>query len=396
MSLIQTGRPPYLFHDAVEPVTDPLDKLVAAGVRAIAGIEATDLDVVFIDPRVSPITRARRKGKWWGVREALRQYRGLRIASFAELFEARTGTPLELGRGRTREAVRTTDFAELLANIVQVIVLVYRVRPVRGQWSIAAPGRAHSFRDIQLVALGGYPDVPIVAEGADIPEAPLTAEQAVTAKVAKHIWLMPVTLELLKANNMLGLQQMLAGITDAFDRTEARSVWDLFVNNGPSPDGDWFSVAHGNTSAAPLSAAAVNTMMTGILTRPRLGTTEMPALPITPGTFWLVCSLEQWEVACGINQALGDSLFHRFGERDEFILASPFLPSGMWGLYVDARIWPSIQVLYLDGVEEPQVSLADTKEAGQLFSHDRLVYRIGSTYGPAIVEWRAAARSTGA
>jgi hypothetical protein len=89
---------------------------------------------------------------------------------------------------------------------------------------------------------------------------------------------------------------------------------------------------------------------------------------------------------------MSEPLFHLFGEFNEYVIVNPLLEGTAWGVHRRATDVPSIESAFLDGQEEPELSLADDPKAGMLFSEDRVVYKIKHAYGAGVVDHRGAVK----
>jgi hypothetical protein len=76
-------------------------------------------------------------------------------------------------------------------------------------------------------------------------------------------------------------------------------------------------------------------------------------------------------------------------------LVNPILTGTAWGVHRQSEDVESIRVDFMDAQEEPELLLSGEKTAGQLFTHERYVYRLRHWYGVGLVDWRGAVKSTG-
>jgi hypothetical protein len=101
-----------------------------------------------------------------------------------------------------------------------------------------------------------------------------------------------------------------------------------------------------------------------------------------------------WDEAMKLNQTTGSALYHLFGDHNEYITVNPLLSDGNdWGVHRPSSEIESIRATFLMGREEPEIMLADIRNAGQMFLADKLAYKLRHEFGVAVTEYRGAVKA---
>jgi hypothetical protein len=233
----------------------------------------------------------------------------------------------------------------------------------------------------------------IDAEGGEYAELLTNQEQATTYTIAKRGALQVVTIEVVKNDNVGVISRMVENLGRAARRAYAELIWSLWTSNANSSDGTaWFSATHANTGTLALDVAGVGAAVKQLLEQHPLGSTARIGAPFQPDRLYFVCSSAAWDAACEVNQTVSEATYHLFGALNENVIVNPLLEGTAWGVHRRASDVPSIESAFLDGSEEPELSLADDPKAGQLFSEDRVVYKIKHAYGAGVVDHRGATK----
>jgi hypothetical protein len=298
--------------------------------------------------------------------------------------------------GRTREAATTATFVQALGNALHTALVSAYAQAEYYEWTLTRTTRATDFRPRKAVTIASAPSgLPVVVKGAAYTELLVNQEQATSYTISKHGALQVVTVEAIKNDNVGVVSRMVEELGRAARRAYAELIWSLWTGNASSSDASpWFSASHGNTGTLALDPTSVISAVKQLLEQHPHGSTERIGVPFQPGRLYLVCSSAAWDAACHVNQTqtVNAAAHHVFGSQNENVIVNPLLEGTAWGVHRRATDVPSIESAFLDGQEEPELSLADDPRAGALFSEDRLRYKVKHTFGACVVDHRGAVK----
>ena len=305
-----------------------------------------------------------------------------RRLTLRELYEALEGHDLY---PRVGEATTTDLYGDLLGPPMHRRLLQNYASEDYGERSLAATETASDFRQHKLVQLGKAANVPIVAENAAYVEGALLAQRGVPTKVAKRGRIAPsVTIEMVANDDVRAIAMMVAEEGVALRKTLAQKIIDLWISNPTLEDAvPWFAASRGNLGAAPLAEAGVVATLNMLRVLVPFGGTTPQGLPKDRVCLFVPAALQL--VAHGVNNALGSPLHHFFGPAGERIIVSDLLTSPTdWGCHLLAPAYASISVSFLDGKEEPEFAVSDTRNAGQLLLTDKIEYKSRHIYDAVV------------
>lgn len=242
------------------------------------------------------------------------------------------------------------------------------------------------FRTNERTRFGGYGDIPIVAEeGAYLP---LTSpgDEVASYAVAKRGGMESFSLESIKNDDVGAIRRIPIKLGRAMKRTLAKFVFDFIRTNPPIYDGvALFHASHSNLFTAALSAAEVATHRLAMLKQVEAGSNDRLGV----GPRHLLVSMDNQEAAV--------NLFNRSTNLDKtFIQANVLNIIPVW-YWTDANDWatvanprdvPTIEIGFLDGIEEPTLIAQDSPNHGSLFSNDMVTWKIKHTYGGNVLDFR--------
>jgi hypothetical protein len=397
-------KPESNWRDFVDPTWAPPAESLIAGVLMDKAfhIDHRQLGAALDRWPGSVAARLRLRAKHEPIIRASENWPDLRPKSLDHAFQYFTGG-VSLGEAktrlsRTREAVQgTAEFAAALSNTLNRILLQAYVEADYQEQTLARFVTVSTYRPQRVPGVSSVKDLGVVLENADYLETDALTTWVSSAAPVKHGNLEVISYEATRNDDVQAIARRVQELAVAARRTRARAVWSLLVNNSPyQPDAlPWFDLAHGdNAMTAPLALAAteVSTAIQRAQAQVRPGTTEVLNVPLVPGNYKMVVPAAGWEEAYAINQTISTSLFHAFGDRNEHIVASPFLPAGQWAIYVRSDLIESVRCFHVDQ-EEPVIELAANAAQGALFSKDQITYRVHHHYAPLLVEYRGAVRS---
>ncbi|MEW8052090.1 MAG: hypothetical protein AB2809_17155, partial [Candidatus Thiodiazotropha sp.] len=218
------------------------------------------------------------------------------VRSFREAYYAITGDKRVTGRLRDvepvtfREAIGSNTLGAVLGDSInRAMVREYHSKDRFSIWrKIAKVGQPiNDFRTQNRFRIGGYGDLPVVAENGSYNPLTTPSSEMSSYAVSKRGGTETITLEAI-ANDDVGLiQRIPKKLAEAADRTLARFVFNFLKDNPIIYDGDvLFSVAHNNLGSAPLSAASMSVARAAMIGQAEPGSDypigEEPATLLVP------------------------------------------------------------------------------------------------------------------
>jgi phage major head subunit gpT-like protein len=310
--------------------------------------------------------------------------------------------PSRMGK-RVSEAITTSTFGEALGDSVTRRLIDMYSAARYGSWrAIATTVPVRDFRTQRRDRIGGYGNLPTVAEGGAY--QPLTsatdeeATYAVTKKGGTESWTFEAAM-----NDDLGA---LARIPEELGRAAARTlhefVWlDCFASN-PTCSYDsvaLFDAAHANTDAVALSNANASTLRAKMRTQAGYGVASKP-LGVTPRYLIVPNELEDLgNQICNGDRAVpattpGATDVPNLHKGTELIVVDEFTDANDWYMTADPADLPLIEIGFLGGREEPELFMQDDPAQGTPFSSDEVTWKIRHIYSGAVIDHRAAQRGT--
>lgn len=321
------------------------------------------------------------------------------VGSIKQLYIDMTGDKNVSGLTRAAEATRVAEAlgTDTLANVLGDAIHRQMLKEYKGAadlqlWrQLATVGRLTDFRENTRMRMGGYSDLPVVEE--NDPYMALTSPGSEVSRYSpsKRGGLESISLEAIKNDDVGIVQKIPTKIARGAARTLFKFVLDFIRLNGPVYDGKaLFHADHGNLLSQALSKDSFAAIRLLMASQREPGSSE--PIGVGPQCLWVPQALE--ETAADI--------FRRNTNLDAtFIqtLAPKIIPVWYW---TDPNDWAvsanpadidSIEIGFLDGVEEPQLFVQDNPTSGSFFSNDQLTWKVRHVYGGVVTDYRGLAKS---
>lgn len=371
---------------------EPQDKLAVALDRFL-GISADAIE------RACESFSPRRQARLWiqhrRTAAAHRAFPSLRADSFAEIYGAVTGdTQLT---GRVREAQMSTDWANLLGETLNRLLLTSYAQADYGERQLYLPATARDLRAQRIVNIAGIPDIPTIdAENNDYTELGRLSETALSYPMLQKGVIVTISRRVVINNDVDVVTRLVDGLGRAARRTLAREVWTLWSSNAVyGGDGlPWFDASRGNVQTSAISEAEVIAAVAKLLAQTEAGSGEKLGMRLRPGDVWLAVPNVLWDAAYKLNNSTGSALLGFFGDHGEYIVVNPLLTDATdWGVFRPSSAVESVRVSFYAGREEPELFLADVKNAGEMFRADKLQYKLRFEFAAAVADPRGAVKA---
>lgn len=244
----------------------------------------------------------------------------------------------------------------------------------------------NDFRTQERSRLGGYGDLPAVAENGAYDPLTSPNDEKATYALSKRGGTETISLETI-ANDDVGLiTRIPLKLSQAAKRTLYKFIFDFFRTNAVVYDTTaFYTVGHGNLGAAALAAAS--------FAAARLAMSQQSELD-SGAQLGLV--LRHLAVPSDLVETAYD-MFVRNTNNDETFVQSrkpvvhevPYwTDANDWCGFADKREIPLLELGFYNGQEEPELFIQDSPTQGSLFSNDQIKYKLRHIYSGAIPDIR--------
>lgn len=300
---------------------------------------------------------------------------------------------------RLQETSLTTQWAEVFGDSVRRRLMKLYDRTELGEWRKICSdiGSAPDFRTNRRQRIGGFGNLATVGSGATYPVISDTTDEEVTFAVAKRGGLYQIRFEDFVNDDMGVIRRLPRMLSTAAAQTLHEFVFD-FLNDNVTLDYDsvaLFHADHSNLGSVALSDAAIDDRIFAM----RQQTEQDSGKPLGVGPRYLVhpSELEKtaWEITKGKMSTQGGRTetvenWVRENFNLEPIRVDYWTDANNWYLLADPKQYPTCEIDFLNGREEPEIFIQDQPTVGSVFSADKITYKIRHIYGGDWLEHRSA------
>lgn len=294
---------------------------------------------------------------------------------------------------RLTASVTSTSWAEILGDsITRKMLKDYRTPGLDDWRKIVDVVPLTDFRTNRRVRVGGYGDLPTVAQsGAYNPLTSPSDEEATYAAIKKG-GTEDITLEAIKNDDVGAIRRVPVKMSRAAKRTLYKFVFDFLATNPTIYDSKaLFHADHGNLGSAALDATSLAARRRAILKQTETTSGEVLGIP---GKYLVVpVDLDKtgYDLIATPRNSDFDPNTPDFTRtlQMELITVPYWADTNNWVIVVDPNDIPGIEIGFLDGKEEPDLFVQDMPNVGSMFSNDKLTYKIRHTYNGAVTDYRA-------
>jgi hypothetical protein len=343
-------------------------------------------------------------GQGYGsLREAFIDWSGERPRAFDEDFNRRVLAECFLIRDpRARESLDSGSWAQVFSDELGKRLVAEYDTPELQSWRqvVSSTPRINDFREQKISRVGGYGQLPEVAEGA--PYQPLTSpgDEDARYSITKRGGTEDLTLEMIANDDLRAVANIPKMLGRAAAITLYRFVWDIFPTNGTVTYDSkaLFHADHSNTTASALSYSSLTTLRGKMRKQARFGS-SIDVLSLVP-KFLIVptdledmanrlCTSEKAQPAASdasdmpnLHRGLTPIVIDYWSDaNDWFLLANPML-------------CPTIEVGFYQGKEQPELFSQIDNNVGSVFDADKITWKIRHIYGSVVVDHRGMQRGT--
>jgi hypothetical protein len=289
-------------------------------------------------------------------------------------------------------AINTTTFSIALADALnRVMAMEYNTSGLDTWKKIVNIVPARDFRTHHCVTIGGYTNLPTVAQSGAYTALTTPGSVEATYAITKKGGIEEITLEAIKNDDVYIIRQIPVKLGRAASRTLYNFVFDLLKNNAAIYDTvALFHATHANIGTTALAKAPLQAGRLAMMKQTEADSGEQ--LDIPPRFLIVPSDLEDTAYELTAQPNLGgftptspDAVRR---QTWEVISVKNWTDANNWYLVADPKDIPSIEMAFMDGREEPEVMIQDQPNAGSMFSNDKLTYKIRHIYGGAVTNYR--------
>ncbi|MGE4244278.1 hypothetical protein [Ramlibacter sp.] len=282
-----------------------------------------------------------------------------------------------------REAIDSSTFADALGNTItrRMQAIFTGLTDLQAWRKVAVWGPVSDFRTQERARIGGYGNLPTVAESGSYTALSSPGDDKTTYAVTKRGGKESVTLETIKNDDVRVIRQIPQELALAAANTLFEFVFDFFRTNPTAYDTvALYHASHGNLRTAALDATEFAAHRLAMVKQTRAGSSKR--MGVNPKTVLVPFELQETAFNLFVrNQNLDKTYVQSI--NPEVITVPYWTDANDWVTVADPNILPVIEIGFLDGKEDPELFVADLATQGSLFTNDKIDYKIRHIYGGA-------------
>jgi hypothetical protein len=291
------------------------------------------------------------------------------------------------------ESMISTTLSDILYDAMHKKMIADYRMPGMEQWKLLVSDivPVQDFRTNYRGRMGGYSDLPDVAERGDY--LPLTSpgDEKASYAITKRGGTEDITIEMIANDDVGAVRKIPERLALAAKSTLFNFVMSLMTDN-PTCTYDsaalFVAAGHANYSASglSLSAASLNTIRIAMRSQTPYGQTNIP-LGIVPKFLWIPNELE--DLANKLCNAMVNLISNGTTENSDMPNLHHGIKPVVMDIWTDAddfyvsgpRENPMIELGFFQGREEPELFLQSAPTSGSMFLADKLTWKIRHIYG---------------
>lgn len=286
------------------------------------------------------------------------------------------------------EAVSASTFNDILGDsITRQMLREYNANPLYQDWRwLCDVVPVNDFRTQERTRMGGYGNLPAVAENAAYGAMTTPLDEKATYAITKRGGTETISLEAISNDDVGAIRRIPVKLGTSASRTLFEFIYAFIDTNALIYDGlALFVAGHNNLGATALSAATFAAARLRMQKQPEADSAKRLGLVA-----------QHVMVPTDMEEAAYD-LFVRTTNNDESFVQSRkptvhviphWTDTNNWFVTADKSQVPLIQVGFYGGQEEPELFVQDNPTQGSLFSNDQIKYKIRHIYSGAVMDFR--------
>ena len=309
------------------------------------------------------------------------------------------GSGVFSGHVLASEAVLTGDFPNILLNsMTKRLLQDWAELALDGLGNLFSKASISDYKVQDRVREGYFAELPVVNEGSAYAEMSYPTDELVTYQLQKRGGMLTISEETIRNDDLGAISRFPGRLARSGRWTLKTYITNFFVNN-PNYTADsasWFNSGHANLGASVLSQDSLIADEIALLTQTEKDSGEPLGLTLD----WLMVPPQLKATAIQINQtntAGSNAFFQRFGANNERIITNEKLTDAN-DYYCGTRQEnaPFLEIGFLDGIEQPQIFLANQPTVGTQFTADELQYKVKFVFNGAITDFRGVRKNVNA
>jgi hypothetical protein len=293
-----------------------------------------------------------------------------------------------LGGSRFAEAISASTFGEVLGDsITRAMVRDYTQSNMWDDWrDLVDVVPVNDFRTQRRTRMGGYGNLPAVAENGAYAALASPADEEATYAATKRGGVETISLEAIANDDVGAIRRLPVKLAQAAKQTLYRFVLDFMATNGAIYDAVALAHAtHANLGATALSAASFAAARLAMLKQAEAGSSERVGL--VARHLYVPTDLEEAAFDLFVRSTNNDETFTQ-SRKPKVHVVPYWTDTNNWWLTADKASVPLIEVGFYGGREEPELFVQDSPTQGSLFSNDQIKYKIRHIYGGSVQDYR--------
>lgn len=298
---------------------------------------------------------------------------------------------------KLKEAQLTTSlWTEAFGDSIRRALMQKYERAELGDWRrIVRVTSIPDFRTNRRIRLGGFGNLSTVSEGGTYQLLDYPTDEEVTYAVTKRGNLTTLTMESMVNDDLGAAQRIINDLPVAAAQTLYEFVFD-FIKDNVTLDYDstaLFHANHGNLGSTAFSATTLEAAEVAMFEQTEQDSGKplgiRPRIPIIP----VELQKEVWEtITSGVSSDSGrdetvDNWFKSRGYENP-IIPPYWTDANNWYLVADPSRYPTIEIGFLNGRQEPELFVQDQPTIGSNFTADVTTYKMRHIYGGDVLEHR--------
>ena len=313
------------------------------------------------------------------------------VGSFREAYIEITGDKGVTGyvgdadRVRMREALSSSSWADALGDsITRRMQAIYEGQVDLQAWRrVATVGRVNDFRTQERFRVGGYGNLPAVAQGGAYVALTSPGDDKATYAATKRGGLETVTREMILNDDVNAIRRIPMELALAAGNTLHEFVFDFFRTNPTIYDTvALYHATHANLFTAALDATSFAAHRLAMVKQTRAGSAKR--LGTTPAFVLVPYELEEAAYNLFQRNTNLDATFVQ-SMKPQVIPVSYWTDANDWCTVADPNKLPVLEISFVNGQEQPELFVQDMPNVGSMFSNDQLTYKMRHEYGGAVL-----------
>jgi len=295
---------------------------------------------------------------------------------------------VEAAGGRFAEAVSASSFDDILGNsITRAMVREYNAAENYRDWrDLVDTVPIRDFRTNERTRMGGYGNLPAVAENAAYGALTTPTDEKATYAISKRGGTETLSLEAIANDDVGAIRRIPVKLGVAAARTLYEFVLDFLATNPTIYDtAALFHASHGNLGAAALSATTFAAARLAMKKQAELSSAKL--LGIILRHLYVPSDLEETAFDLFVRNTNNDETFVQ-SRKPRVHVVDYWTDANNWFATADKAETPLIEVGFYNGNEEPEIFVQDQPTQGSLFSNDQIKYKIRHIYGGNVLDFR--------